>query len=118
MSLREWAWVGVAVLCALGWLARPLSSEAVIGALFGAAIGAVISWYFYRQAGDELKDIHAQTASMLQSISGGHKITVDRDEQGKTRVTHHVEISNVLDTTDSVHLGTESDEDGDPKNVG
>jgi hypothetical protein len=119
MSLREWTWVGVAVLCAAGWLARPLSYEALASALFGAAIGAVISgaisWYFYQQASDDLKDIHARTASMLQTMSGGGRVTVARDEQGNTVVTHHITIADELDSTDSVQVSTGSEEDRDPQ---
>jgi hypothetical protein len=46
----------VAVLCAAGWLARPLSNEALFGVLIGAAVSYFVSWYFYQEAADELKD--------------------------------------------------------------
>ena len=118
MSRREWAWVVIAVLCAAGWLVRPLAYEALAGVLFGAVISGAISWYFYQQASDDLKDIHARTASMLQTMSGGGRVTVARDEQGNTTVTHHITIADVLDTTDSVQVSTGSDEDGDSQNGG
>jgi hypothetical protein len=122
MSRREWAWVGVAVLCAAGWLARPLSYEAVASVVIGAVIGAVfsvaISWHFYRQASDDLEDIHDQTVRMLQTTSGGGWVGGIRDEQGGlTRDVAHSpkKTTDQLDTTDSVQVSIRSDEDEDPK---
>jgi hypothetical protein len=117
MSRREWTWVVVAVLCAVGWFARPLSYEPLVSVLLGAAIGAVVSWYFYQQASDDLRDVHDQTVRMLQTISGGGRTVPIRDEQGKLTggVAHYITVTNQLDTTDSVQGSTGSDEDGDPK---
>lgn len=119
MSRREWAWIGVAVgICLTLSASRLLPYDvflALVGVLIGAVISGAISWHFYRQASDDQKDIHAQTASMLQSISGGHKVTVDRDEQGNTLVTHHITIADQTDTTDSVQVSTGSAEGGDPR---
>jgi prepilin signal peptidase PulO-like enzyme (type II secretory pathway) len=110
MRLREWAWVGVAVLCALGWLARPLSSEAVIGALFGAVIGAVVSWYFSEQASNDLRieaealrKLHNATLNALPVITDGkYKVTVD--EQG-----HFLKAEYSLPIDDSVGVADNVD---------
>jgi hypothetical protein len=121
MSRREWAWVVVAVLCAAGWLARPLSYEALasvlIGAVIGAAFSVAISWHFYRQASDDLRDIHDQTVRMLQTMSGGGRVAGIRDEQGELTgdVAHTMPVTDQLNTTDSVQVSTRSDEDEDPK---
>jgi hypothetical protein len=92
-----------------------LSYEALVSVLFGAAISGAISWYFYRQASDDLKDIHDCTARMLQTMSGGGRVAAIRDEQGNTVVTHYITVTDQLDTTDSVQVSTGSDEGGDPE---
>jgi gas vesicle protein len=122
MSLREWTWVGVAVLCLAGWLARPLPYEPLVSVVFGAVIGAVVSWYFSERASNELRieaeklrDTTEHAIRMLQTISGGGRAQAIPDEQGKTKgVAHSLTVSNQLDTTDSVKANTRSAEDGDP----
>jgi hypothetical protein len=120
MSLREWAWIGVAVLCAVGWFARPLSYEAVTSVVLGAVIGAVfsvaISWHFYRQASDELKDVHDRIVRMLVAISGGVSVKASRDKQGNTLLTFIPnEINDELGVADSVQVSTGRTQDGDPE---
>jgi flagellar motor component MotA len=114
MSRREWAWVVVAALCAVGWFARPLSSEALASAFIGAVFGAVISYYFYRQASDELKDIHDRIVRMLQTISGGGRVTATQDEQGNTVLTHHITATDSAGVADSVQTKLGSDKDPEP----
>jgi gas vesicle protein len=122
MSLREWAWVGVAVLCALGWLARPLSSEAVIGALFGAVIGAVVSWYFSEQASNKLRveaealrKLHNATLNALPVITDG-KYKVIVDERGYfLRAETSRSPADSIAVTDSTQTKLEKDEDRDPE---
>src|SRR5215208_6418576 len=124
MSRREWAWVVVAVLCAAGWLARPLSYGALASALFGAALGAIISaaisWHFYRQASDDLKDVHDRIVRMLQTMSGGGRVAAIWDEQGNITMdtAHTMPVTDRLDVTDSVRVSIRSDEDEDPKRGG
>jgi hypothetical protein len=126
MSRREWAWVVVAVLCAAGWLARPLSYEPLVSVLLGAVIGALVSWYFSERASEELRseaeklrDTTEHAIRMLQTISGGGNAAAIPDEQGKTKgVAHSFSIGNQVDTTDSEQVSTGRDEDEDPKHGG
>ena len=60
MSRKDLALIGVAALCLIAWLAVRLLSYGVllslIGVLLGAAISAGLSWYFYQQSSEDLRN--------------------------------------------------------------
>jgi mannitol-specific phosphotransferase system IIBC component len=118
MSRDELAWVGVGLVILIIVIPPPFDNAVAV--VVGAGISFVVSWRFYQQASDDQKDIHARTASMLQTISSGDRITTAQDDQGKTVTTHYKTIADRVDVDDSAsrQASTESDEDGDPKRGG
>jgi uncharacterized membrane protein YccC len=60
MSGKDLALIGVATLCLIAWLAVRVLPYGVwlslIGVLIGAAISAVLSWYFYQQSSEDLRN--------------------------------------------------------------
>src|SRR5215208_1137291 len=56
MGRKDLALIGVAALCLFGLGVRTLSYEALGGVLLGAAISAGLSWYFYQQASEDLRE--------------------------------------------------------------
>jgi hypothetical protein len=56
MSGKDLALIGVAALCLIVLGVLTLSYEALGGVLLGAAISAGLSWHFYRQASDDLRN--------------------------------------------------------------
>ena len=60
MSRKDLTLIGVAALCLLAWLAVRLLPYGVllslIGVLLGAAISAGLSWYFYQQSSEDLRN--------------------------------------------------------------
>src|SRR5215207_4393956 len=60
MSRKDLALIGVAALCLIAWVAvRSLPYGvllSLIGVLLGAAISAGLSWYFYRQSSEDLRN--------------------------------------------------------------
>jgi ABC-type cobalamin transport system permease subunit len=95
---------------------------ALVGVLIGAVISGAISWHFYQQASDDLKDVHDRIVRMLGAISGGTEVKATQDEQRNFRLTFiptektDPGITDHLDVTDSVQVSKPSDED--PKTGG
>src|SRR5687767_6926926 len=60
MSSKDLALIGVAALCLSAWLAVRLLTYGVLlslfGVLLGAAISAGLSWYFYQQSSEDLRN--------------------------------------------------------------
>jgi hypothetical protein len=56
MRRKDLALIGVAALCLIGLGVRTLSYEALGGVLLGAAISAGLSWYFYQQSSEDLRN--------------------------------------------------------------
>jgi hypothetical protein len=123
MSLRELWWVGVAVLCLTILGFSVLSWEALGGVLLGALISAGLSYYFYQQAGNDLRDeakklrrIHGTTLRMLQAMSGGAEVAARFDEQGEPEegADYKIKIGPSSGSSTSVEPKPRSDEGRDP----
>ena len=99
MRRKDLALIGVALLCLIAWLAVRLLPYGVllslIGVLLGAAISAGLSWYFYQQASDDLrneaeqlrretKDVQHYTDALITYLDAAGAIhPVPRDKAGK-----------------------------------
>src|SRR5687767_2489067 len=96
MGRKDLVLIGVAALCLFGFGVRTLSYEAVFGVLLGAAISAGLSWYFYRQASDDLRKeaerlrrkteevkVYADALITYLQAAGAIHHHVPRDEAGK-----------------------------------
>ena len=72
MSRSKWALVVVVVLCGVGLLVPRTWYEALFGVLIGAAVSYFVSWYFYQEAADELKDeaekLRRHTTLMMRGL--------------------------------------------------
>ena len=91
MSRKDLALIGVAALCLIAWLAVRLLPY---GVLLGAAISAGLSWYFYQQASDDLrneaeqlrretKDVQHYTDALITYLDAAGAIhPVPRDKEG------------------------------------
>ncbi len=113
----------MALLCATIWCIRVLPYDALAGVLIGGAITAVFSRYYYQQASNDLKaeaeklrDANDIALRMLQTMSGGGKAEVSRDEQGNpTGVIHRMSVSDAAGTTDSVQHELKRGKPEDPE---
>jgi hypothetical protein len=112
----------VAAALALGLTALPSGTlGTVAGVMAGALISLVVARLYYRRAGEELRreaerlrreseELHLIAMRMLQSTSGGHRVEVLQDEQGRpTGVGHHVSIHNSVEVADQATSKTYSD---------
>ena len=75
MSRNEWVLVGVAAVCVAVALSKASLPYAVwltvVGILVGGAITALFSWYFYKRAGDELREEAAKLRHSTDLITRG-----------------------------------------------
>ncbi len=87
-----------------------------LGVLIGGAITAFVSWYYYQQASNELR-VEAEklreytdiTLRMLQTMSGGGRVEVSRDERGNPEgVVHRVCLSDSISVSDHVERENEA----------
>jgi hypothetical protein len=103
MSRKDLALIGVAALCLIAWLAVRLLPYGVllslIGVLLGAAISAGLSWYFYQQASDDLrneaeqlrretKDVQHYTDALITYLDAAgaiHPVPRDKTENPSRR---------------------------------
>jgi hypothetical protein len=65
-----------------------ISSEALISMTVGAAITWLVAWFYYKRAGDELREEAKALRSATDAIlyiqqNPGAKVEVKRDEQGR-----------------------------------
>ena len=113
------------IVCVLLFSGATLLASAVLprdvwltalGVLTGGAITAFVSWYYYQQASNELRVEAEKLAEhneialrMLQTMSGGGRVEVSRDERGNaTGVVHHVHLSDSADVSDHIERENEA----------
>lgn len=72
MSRNEWVLVAVAVACSAVASSKAVLSYSVwitvVGVLAGGAITALFSWYFYKRAGDELREEAANLRHYVNAV--------------------------------------------------
>ena len=98
----------------------------VAGVVIGGLISLAVSAYYSRRASEELRAeaerlrqesewLHDITLRMLQTISGGGQVEVNRDEQGRaTGVQHGITIGDSLGLQDDAQARTSpADDAGD-----
>src|SRR5829696_6141057 len=110
MSRKDLALIGVVVLCLFAWLAVRLLPYgfllSLIGVLLGAAISAGLSWYFYQQASEDLRNkaeglarkteevkVYADALISYLAAAGAIHHHVPRDEAGKPIPTESIRMS-------------------------
>jgi hypothetical protein len=105
MSRKDLALIGVAALCLIVLGVRTLSYEALGGVLLGAAISGGLSWYFYQQASDDLrneaeqlrretKGVQHYTDALITYLDAAGAIhPVPRDKAGKPIRTEIIRLS-------------------------
>ena len=105
MSRRETVLLGVALGCGAVVLGRAVLPNTVwltvASLLIGGAISAVISWYFYKQAGEELRReverLRGLTIKLFQILDGANVIEVkewdpETGEPSRWRVVKTIEL--------------------------
>ncbi len=98
---------------------------AIAGIVVGGVITFLVSRYYYQRASEELRAeaerlrqeserLHDITLRMLQTISGGGQVEVNRDEEGRpTGVHHRITITDQIGLEDHVEarLNPQDDEE-------
>jgi hypothetical protein len=134
VSRKDLALIGVAALCLIAWLAVRLLPYGVllslIGVLLGAAISAGLSWYFYQQASDDLrneaeqlrretKDVQHYTDALITYLDAAGAIhPVPRDKAGRPIRTEIIRLSSAELGVSGVAAEVTVDEDKPPEGKG
>ena len=102
MSRNDFALIGVAALCLIAWLAVRLLPYGVllslIGVLLGAAISAGLSWYFYQQSSEDLRNeaerLRRYNDALITYLDAAGAIhPVPRDKAGNPIPTEIIRLS-------------------------